>query len=307
MRRFLPVSALLAGLLTVGTLCGFQCPNSNAPEGEGSWEGQAGEGQPSALEGEPVEGDDTPAEGETVTSTCPADCGYTVVHTYPHDPEAFTQGLVYESGVLYEGTGLYGSSSLRKVQLETGEVLRKHDLTSAYFGEGIALFNGKIYQLTWKNKHGFVYSVDSFAVTSEFSYTTEGWGLTHDGNRLIMSDGSANLYFLDPDTLERTGELAVHDAQGSVTRLNELEWVNGEILANVWQTDDIVRIDPISGSVKGRIHLGGLLSLEDRAGNPDVLNGIAYDATQDRLFVTGKLWPKLFEIRLVPQSAATRK
>ena len=226
--------------------------------------------------------------------------GYTVVNSYPHDPQAFTQGLVYDNGVLYEGTGLNGRSSLRRVDLQTGQVQQNQPLDSQYFGEGIALLNGKIFQLTWQNHVGFIYNKDTFAKIGEFSYQTEGWGLTTDGKELIMSDGTSNIYFLDPDTLKETHRIAVSgEGGGPVTSLNELEYVNGEIYANLWRTDKIARIDPTSGQVLGWIDLTGLLKPEDRTQPVDVLNGIAYDPATDRLFVTGKLWPKLFEIDLV--------
>lgn len=225
---------------------------------------------------------------------------YTVVNAYPHDPGAFTQGLVYADGVLYESTGLYGRSSLRRVALETGEVLQQRDLPAEYFGEGLALFDDRLIQLTWQNNTGFVYDATSFELQQSWRYPTEGWGLTHDSTHLIMSDGSATLRFLDPVTFKVQREVLVTDGSRPVVRLNELEYVNGEVFANVWQTDWVVRIDPQSGRVLGWIDLGGLLTPEERQGT-DVLNGIAYDAQSDRLFVTGKLWPKLFEITLVPK------
>ena len=227
--------------------------------------------------------------------------GYEVVNVYPHDPGAFTEGLVYEDGVLYEGTGLKGRSSLRKVELETGEVLQKVDLATPYYGEGIALYGQKIIQLTWQQHVGFVYDKGSFALLREFDYPTEGWGITYDGERLIMSDGTSTLHFLDPETFKEIGSVQVFDDSGPVDNLNELEYVNGEIYANVWLTDRIAMIDPRTGRVLGWIDLTGLLSAEDLSQPVNVLNGIAYDAEHNRLFVTGKLWPKLFEIKLVPQ------
>ena len=225
---------------------------------------------------------------------------YKIINTYPHDGHAFTQGLVFEEGILYEGTGLRGRSTLRRVELETGNVLKLVPLPAHLFGEGITIYGDKVFQLTWKAHAGFVYDKDSFELLQEFSYPTEGWGLTHDGERLIMSDGTSTLHFLDPDTLEETGQIQVYDNEGPVTRLNELEYIRGEIYANVWQTDRIARIDPRTGQVTGWIDLAGLLSQEDRSQPVDVLNGIAYDGQLDRLFVTGKLWPKLFEIELMP-------
>jgi glutamine cyclotransferase len=225
---------------------------------------------------------------------------YTVLATYPHDPQAFTQGLVFDNGELYEGTGLNGRSSLRRVDLETGEVLQQVDLETQYFGEGITIFGEKLYQLTWRSQTGFVYDKTTFALQDEFAYSTEGWGITHDGQQLIMSDGTNRLRFWEPETLEESGFIDVFDGPKPVFRLNELEYIGGEVFANVWQTDRVARIDPQTGRVTAWIDLSGLLSPQERAG-ADVLNGIAYRADEDRLFVTGKLWPKLFEIRLVPQ------
>ncbi|HQH73406.1 MAG TPA: glutaminyl-peptide cyclotransferase [bacterium] len=225
---------------------------------------------------------------------------YQIIHRYPHDPNAFTQGLYYQDGFLYEGTGLYRYSSLRKVNLETGEVVRIHHLPDEYFGEGITLFNHQIHQLTWLSKTGFVYDAETFAPLREFHYGTEGWGLTHDGKRLIMSDGSSTLYFRDPATFDEISRVTVRDATRPITRLNELEYVRGEIFANIWETDFIARISPGTGQVTGWIDLTGLLSPEDLKEPVDVLNGIAYDEAHDRLFVTGKLWPVLFEIDLIP-------
>jgi glutamine cyclotransferase len=227
---------------------------------------------------------------------------YSIVNTYPHDPDAFTQGLIFDEGVLYEGTGLYGQSSLRRVELETGDILQIRELSDQLFGEGITIYGDRIIQLTWQSNIGFVYDKDTFELLQEFDYSTEGWGITHDGTRLIMSDGTSTLHFLDPQTFEETGQVAVFDSDGPVTRLNELEYVQREIYANVWQTDRIARIAPETGQVVGWIELEGLLSAEDRSQPVDVLNGIAYDAQTDRLFVTGKLWPKLFEIELVSPS-----
>lgn len=223
---------------------------------------------------------------------------YEVINTYPHDRNAFTEGLVYEEGFLYEGTGLRGHSTLRKVNLATGEPIKSHTLEPQFFGEGITIFKDRIIQLTYQTRVGFVYDKETFELLQKFSYPTEGWGITHDGRKLIMSDGTSTLYFLDPETFEEVGTIDVYDENGPVTMLNELEYINGEIYANVWQTDHIARISPQTGKVTGWIELEGLLPPEDRDG-VDVLNGIAYDAENDRLFVTGKFWPKLFEIKLV--------
>jgi glutamine cyclotransferase len=223
---------------------------------------------------------------------------YEIVNTYPHDPGAFTQGLVFHQGLLYESTGLNGSSSLRRVELETGRVLRKVDVPSVFFAEGLALFNNRLYQLTWQNQQGFVYDLDSFNMLGGFRYAGEGWGLTHNGRSLIMSDGTSQIRFLNPDTFQVQRVINVQDNGREITQLNELEYVKGEIYANIWQTDRVARVDPNSGRVTAWINLSGLLSPEDRARGVDVLNGIAYDEASDRLFVTGKYWPKLFEIRL---------
>jgi glutamine cyclotransferase len=228
--------------------------------------------------------------------------GYTVVRSYPHDREAFTQGLIVRGGALYEGTGLNGRSGIRKVELETGRVLQIQPLDADYFGEGITEWKGALIQLTWRSEIAFVYDLPTFRRTGSFSYRGEGWGITHDGRRLIMSDGSAQLRFLDPETFKETGRVTVRDANGPVSELNELEFVKGEVFANVWQTDRIARIAPATGRVTGWIDLANLLPASERV--PDaVLNGIAYDAGADRLFVTGKLWPRLFEITLVPRGA----
>ncbi|MFC1976511.1 glutaminyl-peptide cyclotransferase [Chloroflexota bacterium] len=231
----------------------------------------------------------------------PARYTYRIVNTYPHDRNAWTQGLILIDGTMYEGTGLYGRSTLRRVNLETGEVLQNHAVSLQFFGEGITIFDDKIIQLTWKANTGFIYDKDSFAVEQVFSYPTEGWGITHDGERLIMSDGTSTLYFWNPETLAEIGRVQVYDNNGPVVKLNELEYINGEVYANIWQTNLIARIDPETGQVLGWIRLDGLLNAEDLNQPVGVLNGIAYDAENDRLFITGKLWPKLFEIELILQ------
>ncbi len=235
-----------------------------------------------------------PSTDELALYTCE------IVQTYPHDPDAFTQGLVFEDGILYEGTGLRGRSTIRKVALKTGGVLQRHELSDRFFGEGITIYEDKIIQLTWQANTGFVYEKDTFELIRDFTYATEGWGITHDGTHLIMSDGSATIYFWDPESLEEIGRIEVFDASGPVVRLNELEYIQGEIFANVWQTDYIARIDPETGRVTGWIDLTGLLKPDALKQPVDVLNGIAYDSKNDRLFVTGKLWPELFEIKLIP-------
>lgn len=226
---------------------------------------------------------------------------YRVLAAYPHDPNAFTQGLQWFEGDLYEGTGLYGRSSLRRVDLATGTVLQLVDLPAQYFGEGITVLGDRIFQLTWQEQTGFIYDRETFAQIGEFSYATEGWGLTYDGEHLLMSDGSATIYRLDTDSLDVIDQFDVRDGDTPVVRLNELEMVGDELFANIWQTDRIARIDPVGGQVTGWIDLGGLLAQSPFpiSGPVDVLNGIAYDAATDRLWVTGKLWPALFEIELV--------
>jgi glutamine cyclotransferase len=227
--------------------------------------------------------------------------GYRVVRVFPHDPQAFTQGLAYFDGVLYEGTGLIGRSSIRKVRLENGEVLQIQKIDPQYFGEGIAVVGDRLFALTWQSGVGFIYDRATFRRTGTFTYRGEGWGLTHDGGRLIMSDGTPHLRFLDPATQKEVRRLQVRDGERPVPNLNELEYVKGEVFASVWQTDRIARISPTTGRVTGWIDLQGLLNPRDAAQGVDVLNGIAYDAAADRLFVTGKLWPKLFEIKIVPK------
>jgi len=241
-----------------------------------------------------------PTPSPEPTDSTPVQYTYELVNVYPHDANAFTQGLVFDGGYLYEGTGLYGSSTLRRVDLVTGEVLQLYALPEQYFGEGITITGDRIIQLTWQSNKGFVYDKQSFALLSEFAYPTEGWGITYDGSRLIMSDGTSTLYYMDPDTFEVTGQITVHDI-GPVTNLNELEYINGRVYANVWLTDRIAVINPQSGQVEAWIDLRGLETSTSLDPN-NVLNGIAYDAAGDRLFVTGKLWPHLYEIRLTLQN-----
>jgi glutaminyl-peptide cyclotransferase len=242
------------------------------------------------------------------TSTAQArvpEYGYRVVHRYPHDPQAFTEGLLYLDGYLYESTGLEGHSSVRKVRLDTGEVVQERDIAPQYFGEGIVVWKDRLIELTWRSQVGFVYDLVSFAFRGAFGYRGEGWALTQDGRRIIMSDGTPELRFLDPDTLKETGRVKVTDHGRPVSNLNELEYVRGEVYANIWMTDRIARINPTTGAVVGWIDLSGILPLSDRVpGQTDVLNGIAYDAKGGRLFVTGKMWPAVFEIELVRKPAA---
>jgi glutamine cyclotransferase len=228
----------------------------------------------------------------------PARYGYRVIKEYPHDKGAFTQGLVYLDGVLYEGTGQETRSSLRKVRLETGQVLNQLNLEPQFFGEGIAILGEKIYQLTWQTKVGFVYDKNTFKLINRIYYQNEGWGLTTMDNKLVMSDGTNVLYFVDPESFSVISRIEVYDNRVRVTQLNELEYIKGEIWANIWQTDLIARIDPQSGKVTGYIDLKGILNDPQTDTSVNVLNGIAYDKAGDRIFVTGKNWPKLFEIKL---------
>ena len=225
--------------------------------------------------------------------------GYAVVKAYPHDANAFTEGLFYRDGFMFESTGLKDRSFIRKWNLETGFSEQERLLDSRYFGEGIVDWKNRLYELTWTDEIGFVYDIDTFEKVGEFSYPGEGWALTRDDKRLIMSDGTSFIRFLDPETLKETGRIEVTDHGVPVRNLNELEYVKGELLANVWQTTRIARINPTTGEVIAWIELAGLLKEAGVTGTrDDVLNGIAYDAAKDRLFVTGKLWPKLFEIKL---------
>jgi glutamine cyclotransferase len=227
---------------------------------------------------------------------------YRIVHVYPHDSQAFTQGLIYLDGHLYESTGRNGRSSIRMEDLSTGRILQHYDLPAEYFGEGLTDWGSNLIQLTWKSHKGFVYDRFSFSLVRTFQYEGDGWGLTHDDKQLIMSDGTSYLRFLDPKSFRETKRVHVTDQAGHlVENLNELEYIHGEIYANIWQTDKIVRISPRTGRVLGWIDLSGIIDKGELEGSDAVLNGIAYDSTGARLFVTGKLWPKLFEIRVVPR------
>ncbi len=254
------------------------------------------DGALSATEIGLVEGGEGEGEGEpdgVVQYT------YAVLDSFPHDTDAFTQGLVYDDGVLYESTGIWGKSSVRRVDLDSGTVQQQTDLASSYFGEGIVLWQDTLIQLTWQSRKGFVYDKDTFEQTGDFTYASEGWGITHNGAELIMSDGTSTLRFLNPDTFAVTREITVTDEGAPVTRLNELEYIHGEIWANVWQTDTIARIDPADGRVAGWLDLTGLLT-PSQAGTANVLNGIAFDSVNDRILVTGKLWPLMFQIEVTP-------
>lgn len=230
---------------------------------------------------------------------------YAVVHTYPHDGAAFTEGLFYRDGFLYEGTGIPGKSSIRKVQPETGKIVQRRKLPEQYFGEGIVAWKNRLFELTYTTQIGFVYDLKTFALQSTFHYPGEGWSMTQDGRRIIMDDGTPAIRFWNPETLKETGRISVTAQGRPVAYLNELEWVKGKLYANIWHTDRIAIIDIDTGNVIGWIDLTGLLPRTDILPEPEgaeqVLNGIAYDAKNDRLFVTGKYWPKLFEIRLRPR------
>jgi glutaminyl-peptide cyclotransferase len=235
-----------------------------------------------------------------------ADDSYRVMHTYPHDPRAYTQGLVYVDGHLYESTGINGRSSLRMDDLATGRVLQSAPVPSQYFAEGLSNWGSTLVQLTWQSHVAFVYDRFSFRLLKTFHYDCEGWGLTQDGKNLIESDGTSEIRFFDPATFREVRHIMVKDRGQPVTELNELEYIHGQIYANVWHTERIVRISPATGQVLGWIDLKGILPDSERTDPEAVLNGIAYDAAHDRLFVTGKLWPKLFEIKIVPEKAQLR-
>ncbi|MEA1887769.1 MAG: glutaminyl-peptide cyclotransferase [Bacteroidota bacterium] len=224
---------------------------------------------------------------------------YRVVNMYPHDETAYTQGLVYHNGYLYESTGREGRSTLRKVEIKSGDILKIHNLESKFFGEGLDVYKGRLFQLTWKNNVGFVYDIQSFKEIKRIHYTTQGWGLTSNGQQLIMSDGTNKLYFLEPEYFTVLSSLEVYDNKNQVWQLNELEYINGEVWANIYTTDRIARIDPSSGKVLAYIDLTGILPAEDQHSELAELNGIAWDKDNERLFVTGKNWPRLFEIKLV--------
>ena len=222
-----------------------------------------------------------------------------IINIFPHNSSSWTQGLVFKNNFLYESTGRYGHSSVLKVDLLTGKNIQIKNLNKKFYGEGLTFFNDKFIQLTWQSRKGFVYNRD-FSLIKTFSYPGQGWGLGNDGKNLIMSDGSCMLYFFNPDTFEQVKKIRVRENGFCIKRLNELEYINGKIYANVWMTDKIAIVSPETGHVTGWINLKGILSTEERAGADSVLNGIAYDPGQKRLFVTGKLWPKLFEIKIIP-------
>ncbi|MCL5949069.1 MAG: glutaminyl-peptide cyclotransferase [Candidatus Bathyarchaeota archaeon] len=238
--------------------------------------------------------------GQTpANSGSPTHYTYQIAKTYPHDTSAFTEGLVFNDGVLYESTGTFGASSLRRVDLESGKVQQEFLLPGQYFGEGLTVIDGSLVQLTWLNNIGFVYDKETFGLLGNFSYSTQGWGLTYNGSELIMSDGSSNLTFLDPATFQKDGEVSVHDGNTSITNINELEYINGDVYANIWMQQKIAIINPQTGTVKGWIDLTGIYQSNI---TDDVLNGIAYDSATGRLFVTGKDWPNLYQITIKPSS-----
>lgn len=281
-RRVLPLTFCL---LATAFACGTDATNDGPPAaGGGGGGGRAGASNA-------ANGNASQQQQEVVY-------GYELINAWPHDPDAFTQGLVLHEGKFLESTGQYGESTLRRVEMETGRVLQSVDVASQYFAEGITLLGGKIYQLTWENQLGFIYDPATFERTGTFRYDGAGWGLTNDGQSLILSDGTSQIRFLDPSTFAVRRTVNVTDRGRPLRDINELEYVKGEIFANVWHTDRIARIDPETGRVTGWIDLAGLLPPSDRGGSEAVLNGIAYDEAGDRLFVTGKLWPKLFEIRI---------
>jgi len=285
------------------------------------------------------DGNQTPVEADVVHYR------YKVIESYPHDRQAFTQGLVYENGLVYEGTGLRGQCAIVAWDLKTGKIIRRLRLPERYFGEGIAILGDRLIQLTWKSNTGFVYKRDTFTLIGQFDYPTQGWGITHDGKRLILSDGTAILRFLDPNTYAQTGRLEVRDRGRLVRGINELEFIpaaqasggpeapedgdqacpepaeqdgrdaetpraedaTGSIYANVWPTSRIVIIDPKTGRVTGWLNLTGLYPPADESRANDVLNGIAYLPESRRLLVTGKFWPKLYEIELSPRPAGERR
>jgi len=220
---------------------------------------------------------------------------YEIIRVYPHDTNAFTQGLAFDNGILYESTGQL--SSLRRIDLESGVVEQEVILPAEFFGEGLTVVNDSLIQLTWQNHIGFIYDKVTFDLRGNFTYSTEGWGLTYNGSKLIMSDGTSNLYFLDPTTFQKTGQVSVHDGNTSITNINELEYVNGDVYANIWLQQEIAIINPQNGQIKGWIDLSGIYQSNDPNA---VLNGIAYDSQTDRLYVTGKDWPKLYQITITP-------
>jgi len=295
--------AIVAGIVLGASVLAFE--NSNSPQTTTTATPTptvTSTSQPTLTSTSP-----TASPTSTATSTV-THYTYSIVNTYPHNTNAFTEGLTYSDGYLYEGTGplinnsgdTVGPSSLRKVDLTTGNIVQQITLPSQYFGEGITIVNNRIIQLTWQSNIGFVYDKDTFIQIANFTYPTQGWGLTYNGSQLIMSDGTDNLYFLNPTSFERTGQIQVHDGTSPVVNINELEFINGDVYANIWMTSQIAIINPQTGQVKAWIDLSGLPAPAYTGDN--VLNGIAYDQQNNRLFVTGKEWPNLYQIQLVPKA-----
>jgi glutaminyl-peptide cyclotransferase len=239
-----------------------------------------------------------PANGAGEADVRAKKLSYEVVNSYPHDPTSFTQGLLWHAGGFYESTGLYGQSKLRQLEFPSGRVLKEVKLTPELFGEGLALVDSRLIQLTWQSQRGFVYDLNTFKVQQEFRYSTEGWGLTYDGTNLILSDGSSDLFYFNPETFNPIRKIAVKMNGQPITELNELEFIEGEIWSNVWQQDLILQIDPATGMVRSFLDLKGILAPSDKSGGENVLNGIAYDGDQKRIFITGKQWPRIFEIKI---------
>jgi len=235
-----------------------------------------------------------------ISNKAPREYTYKVIKSYPHDDRSYTQGLEFYNGYMYEGSGQYGESMLRKYKIETGQLIQSYNLPDNVFGEGIVIFNNLIYQLTWKSRIAYKYDLNTFKLLGTFEYNTEGWGITKYNNMLVMSDGSNRLYFLNPENFTEISRIEVYDNIGPVVNLNELEYINGYIYANVYQTDNIVIINPKNGFVEGIIRLNNLLNKAKVKREPDVLNGIAYDSEKKRLFVTGKYWPELYHIEIIP-------
>lgn len=302
MRKRLYRNSLLACAFFITAGCGGSAGGTTTAANAGAQQQQSAAPKPSIKQKTHIANSNPTTQagaGAATTDEIAPTYSYKVKNTWPHDRRAYTQGLIFLDGILWESTGQYGSSSLRKVELKTGKVIKQIAVPRQYFAEGMTVFHNKVFQLTWQEQKGFIYDPATFEKQSEFTYSGEGWGLTHDDHSLIMSDGTNQIRFLDPSTLQTTRTISVFERGAPVDKLNELEYIDGEIYANIWQTDRIVRIDPKSGKILGWIDLTGLLKTKDRSGEEDVLNGIAYDEVGKRLFVTGKMWPKLFEIEIV--------
>lgn len=303
MRKRLYRNSLLACALLLLNGCGGALETTTANTARRTTVAPVAASPPLQGQTPPVNSDAGSNAASATTSEAVPTYTYKVKNTWPHDRRAYTQGLIYRDGILWESTGQYGSSSLRKVELKTGKVIKQISVPRQYFAEGMTVFHNKVFQLTWQEHKGFIYDPETFQKQGEFDYTGEGWGLTHDGQSLIMSDGTNQIRFLDPVTLKTTRTVHIFDAGEPVNQLNELEYIDGEIYANIWQSDRIVRLDPKTGKILGWIDMTGLLKTKDRTGEEDVLNGIAYDEAGKRLFVTGKMWPKLFEVEIVRDKA----